>query len=127
MEDISIPETDNSPAVIFDFSNNKFSLTGMSYMENVSAYYDGMLESLFSHLEGVKYAEIEFDFALSYFNSSSARIVLRLFERLDLAAANGNSVLIRWNHDDDEDVAEEGETFAEDLEHAAFQLVPELG
>lgn len=123
MENIKITATDNSPDVDFNFDSNVFSLRGMSFMENVHGFYEDLFAALDQHLAGLEGADVKFTFALEYFNSSSARTILHLMEKVDNAAANGNTARIIWDAGDDEDIAEEGEELAEDLEHAVFEVV----
>ena len=64
-----------------------------------------------------------FDFELIYFNSSSAKAIMMLMEKLDEAAANGAEVEVYWYYDEEDDTMRElGEEFGEDLEHATFHL-----
>ena len=123
MESIKIEGTDNAPKVEFDFAANVFELRGMSYMEDANDFYESLLEKLGTHLGELTGVRVQFDFELPYFNSSSARVVFRLFGMLDAAAKAGNNVTINWHHGDDEDIEEHGEDFAEDLEHAKFVLI----
>jgi hypothetical protein len=120
---ISIEATENSPKVVFDFSSNEFELRGMSYMEDVDQFYDSLVTKLDAHFDALADANVTFDFALPYFNSSSARMVFRLFDMLDKAAGAGNDININWHYGDDEDISEQGEEFGEDLLHAKFNLV----
>jgi len=123
VENLKIEGTENSPGIEFDFQANVFSLRGMSFMEDVNGFYDPLIETFQRYVEALNGAAVQFDFSLSYFNSSTARIVLMLFDMLDLAAEGGNEVIIRWHHDGDEDMIEQGEEFGEDLEHAQFSIV----
>ncbi len=125
MENINLAGSDNSPEVVFDFANNTFALRGMSYMEDTSGFYDTIIEALNGHLDNLSGTEVRFEFALTYFNSSSSRIIFRLFDKLDEIAESGNPTTIFWFHEDDEDILEQGEEFAEDLSHATFTLVGE--
>ena len=48
---------------------------------------------------------------------------MRLFELLESAATKGNQARITWVHEEDDDnVKELGEEFAEELEHAQFVI-----
>jgi hypothetical protein len=123
VETISLKATDRSPEVEFDFTANNYALRGMCFMEDASGFFQPLMGPFEQHIEELSDAEVRFDFALSYFNSSSARVVLKLFDLLDAAAKRGNSVAIWWHHEDDEDMIEQGEEFGEDLEHAKFTIV----
>ncbi len=123
MENINIPGTDNSPEVVFDFAANSYDLRGMSYMEDASRFYEPILSTLRAYVETLDGSKIRFGFSLSYFNSTSSRIVMSLFNMLEDAAERGNSVTIEWYHEDDEDIVEQGEEFGEDLQHAKFKII----
>ncbi len=123
MDNIKINATDRSPEVDFDFGRNAFAVRGESYPEDVTAFYGPILENLEAHLTCQKDADIKFNLELIYFNSSTAKVLMGLFETLDEAAENGNDVLIIWTYEKDDDTMEElGEEFAEDLEHAKFEM-----
>ncbi|MBL6958441.1 MAG: DUF1987 domain-containing protein [Rhodospirillales bacterium] len=123
MENLKIEGTDRAPEVDFNFENNTFALRGESYPEDITAFYGSVLDKLDEHLSSQNGATIRFDFELIYFNSSTAKVLMGLFETLDEAAENGNEVLITWTFEADDDNMEEmGEEFSEDLEHAKFEM-----
>ena len=124
MENLTIEATERSPEIDFDFKNNIFSLQGESYPEDISEFYGPGSEPLEEHLNNCKGQEITFNFELIYFNSSSAKILMGLFDLLDETAENENSVTVNWYFVEDDDNMEElGEEFGEDLEHAVFNLI----
>jgi len=76
-----------------------------------------------TYLIETKNQKIRIDFDLIYFNSSSAKAMIRIFDLLDVAAEQ-NNVHIHWLHDvEDDNMAELGEEFGENLTKANFQLV----
>ena len=78
------------------------------------------------HLDDRPEGTLSVTFALIYFNSSSARKIMTLMTTLDEAAEGGADVRVAWHYrPGDESMAELGEDFGEDLEHAAFSLVEE--
>jgi hypothetical protein len=63
------------------------------------------------------------DFELIYFNSSSAKAIMLLLEKLDELAARNVSVTINWYYDEEDDTMRElGAEFGEDLKRAEFNL-----
>ena len=123
MEKFQRAATDRSPEVDFDFANHHLKIKGESYPEDVNAFYGPVLEALEAYLEELGNDRCRFDFELIYFNSSSAKAIMTLLERLDDAAAKGASISIHWHYDEEDDTMEElGEEFSEDLEHAEFRL-----
>jgi len=123
MEKIRIEATDRSPEIDFDFEAGVFSIRGESYPEDVASFFGPVIDRLDSHLNDLSGGSIRFDFELIYFNSSSAKVLMGLFDALEATAANGVDVSINWIYDADDDTMEElGEEFAEDLSHARFNM-----
>ena len=124
MEMIQIEATDRTPKVLCDFDKNHFSITGESYPGNISEFFGPIIHPINEHLTGLKDTEITFDFSFIYFNSSSAKVIMQLFESLEQAAENGNTVVVNWYYaEDDDNMQEMGEEFSEDLEKATFNLI----
>ncbi len=120
---LSLPPSERTPGVEFDFAANRFRLTGESYPEHVSEFFGPLVQQLHSHLKALEGAEVLFSFELIYFNSSSAKVIIGLLELLDDVAAAGNSVTVQWCYEEEDEAMQEmGEEFGEDLENAAFVL-----
>ena len=123
MNNLKMPSTDRTPEIDFDFGNNHLILRGESYPEDAFSFYKPVFEVLDDYLVQLGTGSCRFDFEIIYFNSSSAKAIMTLFEKLDAAAADGASVTIVWHYDEEDDTMQElGEEFGEDLEHAAFRL-----
>lgn len=123
MENIEISATPRTPEVSFDFAGNVLALSGESYPEDVTIFYNPLFDALDAYLAEMHSGDCRFEFKLVYFNSSSAKALMMLMEKLDDAAKSGNSISIGWYYDpEDETMQELGEEFGEDLEHAVFQL-----
>ncbi len=123
MEKLEIKATNRTPEVSFDFDNNRLKIAGESYPEDVTEFYNPIFDSLDAYLGNLGTGSCRFDFELIYFNSSSAKAIMMLMDKLDEAAENGGSVEVYWYYDAEDDTMEElGEEFGEDLEHAKFHL-----
>lgn len=117
MENLYIAATATSPEVDFRFDQHQLSLNGESYPENSAAFYTPVIQSLSAYLATCGNAEITVDIALSYFNSSSTKMLFSIFDALDLAAKAGNKVLLNWYHDDeDETILEFGQELQADFD-----------
>lgn len=124
MDNIVVEATDRSPAIDFNFSDNVYVIKGESYPEDVTAFYGDMINSLEGHLSSLDGGNVQFDFELIYFNSSTAKVLMGLFDMLDEIAEGDLSVVINWHFDEEDDTMEElGEEFAEDLENASFNMI----
>ncbi|MBF0184041.1 MAG: DUF1987 domain-containing protein [Magnetococcales bacterium] len=123
MENILVEATDRTPQIQFDFAQNRFALRGESYPEDVAEFYGPKVRALAAHIGQLSGTRIEFHFELIYFNSSSAKVLIGLFDLLDEAAEN-NEVEIFWHYEaDDANMQELGEEFGEDVARASFRMV----
>lgn len=124
MKKIIREASDRTPGVVFDFKNGTFSFKGESYPEDASAFFGPLHQALKEFLEGPFEGPIVFDVKLDYFNSSSAKVLMNLFQLLEDAAENGGkSTVVNWHyHEDDDTLQEFGEDFASDMEYTAFNL-----
>ena len=123
MENIHIEATKRTPYINFEYDRHLLEFGGESYPEDVNAFYGEIIESLEEYFDKVKNESITVNFELVYFNSSSAKAMIRIFDMFD-AAAEENEVVVNWIHEaDDDNIAELGEEFGEDLEIAEFRLI----
>jgi hypothetical protein len=123
MSNLKIAATERSPEIDFDFASHCLRLKGESYPEDVAGFYGPVFAALDNYLSSLGSGGCSFEFELIYFNSSSAKAILSLLEKLDDAAANGATVTITWHYDEEDDTMEElGEEFGEDIKHAQFRL-----
>ncbi len=124
MDNLTIAATERSPAVDFDFAAGRLSLKGESYPEDASAVFGPIFAALEAFFGAARDREVSFDFDLSYFNSSSAKALMNMFQMLDQAAGAGCRLTVNWFYAADDDTMKEfGEDFSEDLSHVAFNLV----
>lgn len=123
MQNLAIPATVRTPAIDFDFGKNHLKLSGESYPEDVTEFYNPVFSALDAYLATLGSGSCRFDFELIYLNSSSAKAVMMLMDKLDAAAAKGAAVDVHWFYDEEDDTMQElGEEFGEDLENAKFHL-----
>ena len=124
MQNLSIPATARTPAIDFDFGKNHLKLSGESYPEDVTEFYKPLFSALDAYLAELKPGmSCRVDFELIYINSSSAKAVMMLMDKLDAAASNGATIDVYWFYDKEDDTMQElGEEFGEDLETATFHL-----
>ena len=96
MQNLSIPASTRTPAVYFDFGNSHLKLSGESYPEDVTEFYHPVFSALDTYLATLGSGSCRFDFELIYINSSSAKAVMMLMDKLDAAAAKGATVDVYW-------------------------------
>ena len=121
---LTISAAQRTPEINFDFETNTFLMRGESYPEDIKDFYGPPIMQLTEHLEGLENEKVHFTFEFIYFNSSTAKIIMNLFDLLDSTAERVNTVTINWAFAPDDDTMEElGEEFCEELKHATFTLL----
>ena len=117
MNPLHIPATGNSPEVEFRFDAHELLLRGESFPENAAAFYGPVIAALREFLalpDDDKTLNIEV--SLTYFNSSSTKMLFSFFEALNDAAIAGNHVVLNWYHDEDDDtILEFGQELQDDF------------
>ena len=122
MDIIKIIGTDDTPNVILDADNEIFEISGRSLPEDVAAFYEPILDWLDDYADEAKPKTV-FDFKLVYFNTASSKLILDILLKLEEMYEAGKDVLVRWHFpDDDEDMEEAGEEYA-DIVEVPFEQV----
>ncbi|MEM5327082.1 DUF1987 domain-containing protein [Paraburkholderia sp. JHI2823] len=125
MENLFIAATATSPEIDFRFDENVLSLRGESYPENAAAFYAPVIERLNGWLKACKNAAITVEVTLTYFNSSSTKMLFNVFDALERAASAGNQVQVNWYRDaEDETILEFGEELQTDFTSIKFNDCP---
>lgn len=120
--DIRIAATDMSPEVSFQFSEHRFSLSGESYPENATAFYGPLIVAVEEYLSEAGGSQIEIEVRLAYFNSASTKMLFNLFDRFNEFAALGNTVVLHWIYDEEDDtILEFGNELASDFAALVFR------
>jgi hypothetical protein len=124
MDDLFIKGTRFTPEINFQYSANTLEIKGESYPENTSEFYAPVFESLTTYLNSIENESVTLTIRLKYFNSSSSKILINLFDHLETFAEKGKNISVFWVHKEgDEDTREFGEEFAEDLSSLKFNIV----
>ena len=103
MEHLFIAATPSSPEVDFEFARNVLSLKGESYPENAAVFYGEAITRLRKYLAACENTTITVNVALTYFNSSSTKMLFSMFGALNEASERGNRICLHWFHDEDDD------------------------
>ena len=115
LESLKIEKTKDTPYVQFDADTGMMRLEGESYPENALDFYKPIMDWARRYIAEVE-GPLEMHFKLQYFNSSTSKCLLDLFELLDTHALADGAVTVNWYYqEDDEDIEESGRDFEEDL------------
>ena len=75
-------------------------------------------------LSNIEKQKVVCNIELIYFNSSSSKVLMDLFDTLEEASEDGKDIVLNWIYDEDNEASlEYGEEFAEDMESLSFNLV----
>ena len=122
MEIMKIKGTDDTPSVILDKDSEIFEISGRSLPEDVTTFYEPILNWLDEYAENPNSKTI-FTFKLVYFNTASSKLLLDILMKLEEMYENGNDIMIKWYYpEDDEDMEEAGEEYA-DIVDIPFEQV----
>ncbi|MBU1247522.1 MAG: DUF1987 domain-containing protein [Proteobacteria bacterium] len=124
MDELYIEATKSSPLVKFDPKNNVLEIVGESYPENAVKFYAPMFEWLNNNLGHLNSQPLTVNLNVSYFNSSSSKALMNLFDVLEETFQKVGKITVNWLYLGENETAQEcGEEFQEDLEFLPFNLV----
>jgi len=113
MNPIIISATEDTPGIRLDKTQDIFEISGRSLPEDVVKFYKPILDWLDEYAQSPNENTV-FDFKLSYFNTSSSKIILDILMKLEALHDDGKNITIKWHYpSDDEDMMEAGEEYAE--------------
>ena len=107
MENLSIPPTDTTPAIDFNQDTHVLKLAGESYPGNVMRFFQPVMEWLEEFLDAGKDRSITVRFEFTMFNSSTAKVLLDIIDKLNDAASNEDMISIVWQYHEINDLIEE--------------------
>ncbi len=125
MDNWKTEATKYTPEIYFDASNSVLGINGESYPENIAEFAGPLFSWLENYLKNLGEQTFIVNIELIYFNSSSSKMLLDLFDLLEEEVSdNSKKIVVNWIYDKENDAAQEyGEEFQEDLESLPFNLV----
>ncbi|MEZ5671040.1 MAG: DUF1987 domain-containing protein [Thiotrichaceae bacterium] len=125
MENWHVAATKQTPAVDFDATTHTLVITGESYPENIAEFSTPLFNWLDGYLTELTEQIFTLNMELTYFNSSSSKMLLDLFARLeDEVETQQRHIVVNWIYvEENESALEYGEEFKEDLTRLTFNLV----
>ena len=122
MDVIKIMGTDDTPTVTLDAGKNVFEISGRSLPEDVAAFYNPIIEWMEKYNQA-PLAKTVFNFKLVYFNTASSKMLLDILMKLEELHNAGKEVVVKWHFaEDDEDMKEAGEEYA-DIVDVPFEQI----
>lgn len=123
MERLYQTGTKSSPEVDFDPGTGILKLSGQSYPENASAFYQELFTWLKNYLPAAS-GTIVVELSLSYMNTSSTKCLMDMIYMLEDAFNAGAELSINWYYTArNRSMRECGEEFREELS-VPFNIIP---
>lgn len=123
MDRFEIEPTMETPKVVLDKDKSVIEFTGNSLPEDVNSFYQPVLEWIDQYIENPN-EKTEINLKFDYYNTSSSKMILRILEKFREVHKKGYSVVVNWHYmEDDEDMIEAGEDYAEQLK-IPFKMIP---
>ena len=125
MDALIIEATEFTPMVSFDPEIRTIEFCGVSRPENVSEFYDQILDWVAGYeselyknkVLGGKKFEVNVIFKFSYFNSASAKMIYQLLECLFRLKNMGYTINVDWYYEDgDDQMHDDGEELSEAID-----------
>ncbi len=124
MDNLLIEATKYTPEISFNAETNVLEINGETYPENTAEFYSPVFEWLEAYLNQLQDQKVTVNMEIIYFNSSSSKVLMDLFDRFEESVKEGKEIEINWiYHKEDESALEYGEEFQEDLEILKLNLV----
>ncbi len=123
MKILKIEEEDSTPKILLDKENNIFEITGISLPEDVITFYKPVLNWINDYLKEPNLST-EISIKLSYFNTSSSKVILEILSLFDSLIERGLMVSTSWYYlEMDDDMLATGKEF-KSLLKMPFSFVP---
>jgi len=111
MESLVIKPTEKFLSVSLDAQTGKLSFSGRSLPENGKEFFTPIIEWLKKYSQN-PVQQTECTFKMEYFNSSSRKCFVDVFDILDSIRVNGHSINIIWQYENgDDELLEMGEEY----------------
>jgi len=125
MSVINIEHTETTPKVIFNKETGVFIIEGKTLPENVNQFYEPLLDWLTDYINNPNNETI-LNLKLEYINTASSKAIFSIFLKLEKLIEKGKKAKIIWYYaDDDEDMMDVGEEYADVIkvpfEHIEFE------
>ena len=126
LQNLVINNTEDAFQVELNAKTHIFSIYGRRLPENSFIFFAPIFEWLESYFL-LKPTQTTINISLSYIHSGANKALLQLLSELKKSKKNGNTIIVNWNfEEDDEDMEQIGIDFAEMLEmefnFATFEL-----
>lgn len=116
LKPLIIDGTKNSPEVILDPLQNIFQFSGTSMSEDAVGFYLPVVKWIKEYAENPN-EKTHIVFKMTYFNTASSKLLWEIMILFQDMYIKGHKIQIEWHyHEEDEDMEEAGEIYAERMD-----------
>jgi hypothetical protein len=131
MEPLRIEQTESSFGIDFDHNTHTLTFKGESRPENSPVFFQPLMDWLNDYKNYLIYLKdqseinVNVDFRVDYFNSTSAKFILDIIMMLkEISDLDNVNLVVNWHYRSmDEDMLESGEEF-QDMTEMDIRLLP---
>ncbi len=123
METLSIEGTPKTPTIVLDPQEGLLEIKGRSNPENSVEFYKPVMNWIDEYIRSPGNKTMV-NIQLEHFNTSSSKMILDIFKRLESVLEAKHEVIVNWYYEeDDEEILEAGETY-ESMSELPFLMIP---
>ena len=123
MEKLAIEGTSKTPTIITDSDQGLVEIAGRSNPENSVEFYQPLMDWVDEYVKAPG-QKTTVNIKLEHFNTSSSKMILDVFKRLEPVLDAKREIIVNWYYeDDDEELLEAGETY-ESMSELPFLMIP---
>jgi len=123
MEPYLIKATEKTPEIKFDWDKKLLTISGKSIPENHSSFYAPFLSWLDDYIKDpLDFTEVKIQ--LEYFNTSSSKVLLTMFRKMEEIIRNDKKIEIKWYYEEDDyDMKDCGDDY-QSMIIIPFEMIP---
>ncbi len=122
MEAIYIDKTNLTPLIKLDSEKGIFEISGKSFPEDVLVFFNPIRNWISEYCKKPN-PKTEFVFNLEYFNSATARIVIKILLSLEEIMNTKREIIVYWHYKKDDEVMKERGEEIKSVVLLPFELV----
>ncbi len=120
---IKLEKTHNTPLITLDAGNQVFEIKGRSIPEDALKFYLPIMDWIEKYAKAPNdYTEFSID--LEYFNSSSAKRLMKILSLLEQIPNTGKQIKIIWKYQEGDELIEERGVELQESLKIPFELKP---
>jgi hypothetical protein len=122
MEKFQFNAHDIMPGIILDPTTGKLRFFGKSCPINAHEFYEPVLKWVDEYVKNPCDSTVV-EFYLSYFNTVSAKNILKLLNKLEALSKAGKQVIVRWMYNDNDEILKDAGQDFETIVDIKFEFV----